>query len=103
MLDEDGSKVKWQRFQYVNMSELLTNEKRRLQLIEKLMPPGEVFSYFQSLLVQFPGHRFWAKWQHKQIKSLIQCLLFGHMCSLHDYPENYTCQHQDQIQSSSYG
>ena len=69
------------------------------QRLCELTPPGEMFSYFQSLIVKFPGHRLRANWQHEQMKSLVQCLPFGHVCCVHDYSENYTCQHQDQIQS----
>ena len=62
-----------------------------------------MFSYFKSLLVKFPGHRLRANWRNNQLKSLIKCIPVGHVCCVHDYSRNYTCQHQDQIQSLYYG
>lgn len=38
--NESGLKVKWQQFEYVTIG-----EKRRLQLVSKLTPPGEMFEY----------------------------------------------------------
>lgn len=96
--EEDGTQVKWQRFEYVTVG-----ENRRLQMVEKQTPPGDMLSYFKSLLVKFPGHRLRANWQNNQLKGLIKCLPVGHVCCVHDYSENYTCQHQDQIQSLYYG
>ena len=90
--------VKWQKFDYVE-----TGEKRRLQLIEMQTSPGEMFDYFTKLLETFPAHRFRARWQHDQLQSLLDNLPLGHICCIHDYFENYTCQHQDQIQSLYYG
>ena len=95
---ETGPKVKWQRFEYV-----IIEEKRRLQLVEKETPPGEMFAYFKSLFAKFSGHRLRANWQSKQLKSIVQCLPIGHVVCVHDYSENYSCQHQDQIQSLYYG
>ena len=92
--DESGVNVTWQRFEYVT-----TNEKRRLQLVVKCTPPGEMFDYFKNLLVKFPSHQRRAKWQHDQMKCLIENLPFGHVCCVHDYSENYACQQQDQPQS----
>ena len=60
-------------------------------------------SYFKSLLAKFPGHCLRANWQSKQLKSIVQCLPVGDVCCIHDYSENYTCQHQDQLQSLYYG
>ena len=37
------------------------------------------------------------------MKSLIRCLQVGHACCVHNYPENYTCQHQEEIQSLYFG
>lgn len=62
-----------------------------------------MFSYFKSLVVKFSGHHLWAKWQSKQLKSIVQFLPVGDVCCIHDYSENYTCQHQDQLQSLYYG
>lgn len=62
-----------------------------------------MFLYFSKLLESFPAHRFRAQWQHNQMKTLLENLPPGHVCCIHDYSENYTCQHQDQIQSLYYG
>ena len=97
-MDESGQKVKWERFDYVTMG-----EKRKLQLVVKSTSPGEMFNYFKSLLSKFPSHQRRAKWQNEQMKTLIENLPPGHVCCVHDYSENYTCQHQDQIQSLYFG
>ena len=90
--------VRWQKFDYVEVG-----EKRRLQLVEMQTHPGEMFLYFTKLLETFPAHRFCAKWQHEQLQNLLENLPLGHVCYIHDYSENYSCQHQDQIQSLYYG
>ena len=51
-MEQTGAQVKWQRFKY-----FMLGDKRRLQMVEKETPPGEMFSYFKSLLAKFPGHR----------------------------------------------
>ena len=90
--------VRWQKFDYVEVG-----EKRRLQLVEMQTYPGEIFLYFTKLLETFPAHRFRAKWQAEQLQNLLENLPLGHVCCIHDYSENYSCQHQDQIQSLYYG
>ena len=90
--------VRWQKFDYVEVG-----EKRRLELVEMQTYPGEMFLYFTKLLETFPAHRFRAKWQHEQLQNLLENLPLGHVCCIHDYSENYSCQHQDQIQSLYYG
>ena len=95
--DSSGT-VKWQKFVYVEVG-----DKKKLQLVEMQTCPGEMFFYFIELLEKFPAHRFRAKWQHEQLQNLLDNLPFGHVCCIHDYSENYSCQHQDQIQSCYYG
>ena len=90
--------VKWQKFDYIEVS-----EKRRLQLVQMQTRPDEMFLYLIKLLETFPAHRFRAKWQHEQLQNLLENLPLGHVCCIHDYSENYLCQHQDQIQSLYYG
>lgn len=65
-MEQTGTQVKWQRFEYV-----VVGEKRRLQLVEKLTPPGEMFNYFKSLVEKFPGHHLRLNWQSNQLKSII--------------------------------
>ena len=50
-MEQTGAQVEWQRLEYV-----MLGDKRRLQMVEKETPPGEMFSYFKSLLAKFPGH-----------------------------------------------
>ena len=96
-VSESGLKVKWQHFEHVT-----AGEKRRLQLVSKLTPPGEMSDYFKSLLMTFSSHLRRAKWQNEQKKLLIENLPANQVCCVHDYSENYTCQHQDQLQSLYY-
>ncbi|XP_031563965.1 uncharacterized protein LOC116299446 [Actinia tenebrosa] len=77
--------------------------QRKLQLISKETSPGEMFEYFIHLLESYPAHQFRANWQNAELKKLIDNLPLGHVCCIHDYSENYSCQHQDQIQSLYYG
>ena len=58
-----------------------------------------MFQYFIALLKTFPAHQFRAMWQNSQMRECIQNLDPKHVVCVHDYSENYTCQHQDQIQS----
>ena len=63
--EQTDAQVKWQHFQYV-----MLGGKRRLQMVEKEPPPGEMFSYFKSLLAKSPGHCLRANWQSKRLKIL---------------------------------
>lgn len=49
---DENSKVKWSRFEYVQIG-----DKRRLKLVEKETSPFEMFTYFETLLKSFPMHR----------------------------------------------
>lgn len=91
-------KVKWQAFEYI------TNDanQRKLHLSTKETPPGAMFDHLKSLLGSFPAHQFHANWQHKQLKHLLENLPKDHVCCVHDYSENYSCQLQDQLQSMYY-
>lgn len=40
---EMGTPIKWQCFEYV-----VLGEKKRVQLVEKETPPGEMFCYFKK-------------------------------------------------------
>lgn len=91
--------VEWQRFEYITFS----NDRRKLQIVTKRTSGYEMFQYFLGLLEIFPAHQFRAKWQNKQMQTLIENLPEYHVCCVHDYSENYTCSHQDQIQSLYYG
>lgn len=91
-------RVRWERFEYV-----LIGDKRKLQLVQKETSPAEMFEYFILLLESYPAHQFRANWQNAELKNLLENLPCGHMCCVHDYSENYSCQHQDQIQSLYYG
>ena len=93
-VSETTVKLKWQAYEYVNV-----NGGRRIQIVTKETPPGELFSKLKLLLVSFPSHQFRSIWQHDQMKKLAENLPLGHVCCVHDYSENYTCRFQDQIQS----
>ena len=88
--EEHSPGVKWQAFQYI------TNDATNAV---KETSPGEIFNHLKSLLELFPAHQFRANWQHAQMTSLVENLPIDHFCSVHDYSENYSCQHQDQLQT----
>ena len=100
--EEDTSQsaieVKWERFEYVSISNE-GEEKRRLKIVTKTSKAGEMFAYFKTLLESFPAHQFRAKWQQEQMKRNVDSLPPGHVCCVHDYSENYCCRYQDQIQT----
>ena len=99
LAEEDTSQtapdVKWERFENVVVGE----DKRRLKIVTKITKPGDMFSYFKSLLESFPGHEFRAKWQQEQMHRNIENLPLGEACCVHDYSENYCCRYQEEIQS----
>ena len=78
-------------------------EKKKLKIVTKETPPSELFNYFLFLLKFFPAHQFRAGWQHQQMQDLKMHLPLNEVICVHDYSENYTCQDQDQSQSSYYG
>lgn len=100
--EEKGSnsdnQVQWQRFEYVDIA-----DKRKLKIVTKQTSVSEMFAYFLKLLEEYPAHQFWASWQNRQMQNLLQNLPLNHVCAVHDYSENYSCQHQDQIQSLYFG
>ena len=92
--------VKWRKFEYVVIGVNSDNsEKKKLQLVDKLTPPGEMFLHFKNLLQRYPSHQFQANWQNQQLRELVENLPLGHVIAVHDYSENYMCSMQDQIQS----
>ena len=99
----NAPKVRWQRFEYVNMKLADGQEKRKLQLVTKETAPGELFQFLKSLLKDFPSHQFRASWQHEQLGRLLDNLPQGHVCCIHDYSENYMCSYQNQVQSMYFG
>ena len=99
-ITETAPIVKWRKFEYVVIGVNSDNsEKKKLQLVDKLTPPGEMFLHFKNLLQRYPSHQFRANWQNQQLRELVENLPLGHAVAVHDYFENYTCSMQDQIQS----
>ena len=72
---------------------------KKIALVEKCTGPKELFHYFIQLLGQFPYHSFLAKWQNKQLDSLLENLPLDQAVCSHDYSEGYACRFQDEIQS----
>ena len=95
-------KVKWQRFEYVNIQHADGQEKRKLQLVIKETDPGNLFKHLKELLKGFPSHQFRASWQHEQLERLLDNLPQNHVCCIHDYSENYSCNYQNEVQSCYY-
>lgn len=92
--------IKWQRYEYVVVG--VTNEgkdKKKISLVDKETPPGEMFEYFIELLEKYPLHQFNAKWQREQCNKLINQLPQSHCLAVHDFSENYTLKHDQEIQS----
>lgn len=99
--EADGSDqvptINWSRFEYVTVCRGIDSvEKKRLQLVDKVTQPKEIC--LKTLLVKYPYHHFTAKWQNNQLQALLDNQPLGHACAIHD-SENYSCAHQDQIQT----
>ena len=98
---KDGPATKWRRYNYIGTGKFLSNgqEKKKIALITKETPPHELFSYFSSLLEDYPYHSFMAKWQREQMDNLLEHLPLNEIACVHDYSESYCCRQQDEIQS----
>lgn len=99
-MSEDAPDVKWKKFEYVSNGQTQDGKtKKRLQLVDKITKPGELFACFQNPLTTYTAHSFRAQWQHQQLQELTRQLPPHHVVTVHDYSENYNCQMQDQLQS----
>ena len=101
-LSDSAPKVKWQKFEYVEVG--VTGDgkkKKKLRLVDKVTLPGEMFSCPKELLNTYVPHQFRADWQ--QSRELFEHLPHNHAGAVHDYSENYNCQMQNEIQSLYYG
>ena len=100
-LSKDGPATKWRRYNYIGTGKFQSNGqgKKKIALITKETPPHELFSYFSSLLQDYPYHSFMAKWQHEQMDNLLEHLPLNEIACVHDYSESYCCRQQDEIQS----
>ncbi len=53
-------------------------------------------------LENFPSYQFCASWQHEQLEHLLSNVPQLHVCCIHDYSENYSCNYQNEVQLSNY-
>ena len=98
----NAPKVKWERFEYVNIQQADGQEKRKMQLVLKGTGPADLFKHLKELLNSFPSHQFRASWQHEQLERLLDKLPKNHVCCIHDYSKNYSCYYQNEMQSCYY-
>ena len=98
-LSDNSPNVKWERYEYTNMTGKGGKTCRKLQFVTKNTKPGEMFNYFSTLLTDFPAHEHRANWQNHQFKNLLDNLPIYHAICVHDYAENYRCSDQQEIQS----
>jgi hypothetical protein len=87
-VNSDSLDVNWKCFEYIKTK---TGLKKKLMLVQKISKPGEIISYFLKLLDKFPSHT--------QLKSLVKHLPLKHCITVHDFPENFKCKEQTEIQS----
>lgn len=97
---EEGT-TKWKRFDYVLTGKVTASgePQKKIALVQKETCPKELFQYFFKLLEEYPYHQFMAIWQRKQLDELLENLPLGHVVSIHDYSESYSCRGQNEIQS----
>lgn len=83
---KDGPATKWRCYNYIGTGKFLSNgqEKKKIALITKQTPPHELFSYFSSLLEDYPYHSFMAKWQREQMDTLLEHLPLNEIACVHD-------------------
>lgn len=96
---DDAPKVKWQKYEYIDVN-VKGKNTRKLLLIKQNTSPGEMFAYFCKLLQTFPAHSHRAVWQQTQFKSLMQHLPIGDCICVHDFSENYGCSDKQELQST---
>lgn len=97
---EEGT-TKWKRFDYVLTGKVTASgePQKKIALVQRETCPKELFQYFFKLLEEYPYHQFMAIWQRKQLDELLENLPLGHVVSIHDYSESYSCRGQNEIQS----
>lgn len=97
----EEDKISWKRYVYLPTGKMMSNgqEKKKIALVTKHTPPNEMFTYFKSLLQEYPYHSFMSKWQRAQMDNLIQNLPLNEVICVHDYSEGYSCRQQDELQS----
>ena len=75
-------------------------EKKKLALVDKLLPINEMLTLLKLGLKQFPRHRF----NVEHTKSVTECVM-SNLCDstdifkYQDFSENYTCLLPNEIQS----
>lgn len=98
--EENNDTVKWEKYEYQNVTIKGDVSVRKLVLVKKETCPSEMFNYFLQLLQTFPAHQYRAAWQTKQLKTLTTSLPHEHCLAIHDFAENYKCSEINEIQSS---
>lgn len=97
---ENAANLKWECYEYVNVTAKGGKIRRKLQIVRKYTKPGELYKLFKELLKTFPAHQFRASWQNTQFKTLIDNIPLGHAVCVHDFSENFRCSEQEEIQSN---
>lgn len=80
--------VSWECFEYVS-TEQKTGPKKKLMLVKKQTASKEMFQHLATLLHNFSGHQFRAKWQNEQLRQNVTCLPMNDVVCVHDFSENY--------------
>ena len=92
--------MKWLGLEHVNFQQADGQEKRKLQIVIK--ETSHLFKHLKDLVKSFPSHQFRASWQHEPLEHLLDNLPQNHVCCIHDYSENYSCNYQNEVHSCFY-
>ena len=94
--------VRWSQWEMVSN----TNGKgKRKDLVEKHGTLDQLISLILKELVTFSRHLFVFRWQHQQFRNA-KLSVSAHpsvAVAICDFAENFTCHHQDEVQSAHWG
>ena len=99
---QNAKTVKWEKFEYVDLSVKDGKSVRKLELMKKETTPGELFEYLKTLLETFPLHQHRAQWQNEQYKYITINLPEQGCVCVHDFSENYQCSEKMELQSKHF-
>jgi hypothetical protein len=99
-VSESALNVKWETFEYVNVSVKGGKTNKKLQLVAKETKAGILFSHLKQLLINFPFHQHSASWQNEQFKNLVSNLPLGSCVCVHDFSKHFRCSELQELQST---
>ena len=85
----------FERVSYIHKEQ----EKKNLQLVDKMLTPSELLDLLKNKPEQFPRHMFNVQQTAKTYDKLVPNLNEHNILKIHDFSENYVCLLPEEIQS----